>query len=151
MNKRIVMRTVLYILVIIWMGVIFYLSSMSRDDSDVTSKGLLYKIVSISNVSEDKIDGIVEEYNVVIRKVAHVSEYLILSILVYLSLIYSDVSINKSIIISIIVCVLYSISDEVHQLFVNRGGQIIDVFIDSIGIFVGMFIVKIRLLLRDKC
>lgn len=148
MNKRIVIKTILYLLVVIWMGVIFYFSNMNRDDSDDTSKGLLYKIVSVSNVSDDKIDDVVEKYNVVIRKIAHISEYFILSILVYLSLIYSDISINSSIIISIIVCILYSICDEMHQLFVGRGGQVMDVFIDSIGIFTGMFIVKIRLFLK---
>jgi VanZ family protein len=36
-------------------------------------------------------------------------------------------------------CILYAISDEVHQLFVlGRGAQVVDVLIDSLGAFVGI-------------
>ena len=41
--------------------------------------------------------------------------------------------------LSFLVCVLYAISDEVHQLFVpGRGAQVKDVFIDSAGAIVGV-------------
>ena len=41
--------------------------------------------------------------------------------------------------LSLLVCVLYAISDEVHQLFVpGRGAQVKDVLIDSAGAIVGV-------------
>ena len=41
--------------------------------------------------------------------------------------------------LSLFVCVLYAISDEVHQLFVSgRGAQVKDVLIDSAGAIVGV-------------
>ena len=145
MKKRKIIRILLYIAVIFWMITIFSLSNMKRDNSEATSKGLLYKIVSITTNDKDRINETVEKYNIVIRKCAHITEYLILSLLVYLALIYSDVDKNKSMIFTLIICILYAISDEIHQLFVpGRGGQIKDVFIDSIGIIISIFFINIR-------
>jgi VanZ family protein len=45
----------------------------------------------------------------------------------------------RGFIFSLVFCVLYAISDEVHQLFVpGRGAQVTDVMIDSFGAFVGI-------------
>ena len=143
----------LYILVVVWMIVIFNLSNMSRDNSDKTSRELLYKIVSVTNSNKSDSDKeiIVDKYNIFIRKCAHVTEYLILSILIYLALIYTDIDMNKSIIFSIIISIIYACSDEIHQLFVSgRGGQIRDVFIDSIGVLISMMIIKIRAKIKNK-
>ena len=41
-----------------------------------------------------------------------------------------------------IVCVLYAISDEIHQIFVpGRSGQFSDVLLDSAGAVIGAFVV----------
>jgi VanZ family protein len=41
-------------------------------------------------------------------------------------------------------CVLYAVSDEVHQLFVpGRGAQVTDVLIDNAGAFVGIGIYEV--------
>ena len=50
--------------------------------------------------------------------------------------------------------IIYAITDEIHQLFiVGRSGSIIDVLIDSIGIFTGisifLFINKIVIYIRN--
>ena len=147
MNKKNIIRVLLYILVIIWMTVIFYFSNMNKDNSDNTSKSLLYKIVSITNknTNESEKIRIVDNYNIIIRKIAHISEYFILSLLIYLSLIYSDITNKKAIIYSIIISILYSITDEIHQLFIpGRGGQIKDIFIDSTGVFLNTLIIIIK-------
>ena len=45
----------------------------------------------------------------------------------------------KAFIFSLMFCILYAISDELHQLFVpGRGAQVKDVLIDSFGSFVGI-------------
>jgi VanZ family protein len=45
----------------------------------------------------------------------------------------------RSIVLALLICVLYAISDEVHQLFVpGRGGQVKDIIIDSAGATVGI-------------
>lgn len=49
---------------------------------------------------------------------------------------------SKILIISILMCVIYACSDEIHQLFVfGRSGEIRDVLIDFIGSFIGILIV----------
>ena len=45
---------------------------------------------------------------------------------------------SAAIAVAVGICVLYAISDEVHQLFVpGRSGQFKDVFLDSGGAIVG--------------
>ena len=49
---------------------------------------------------------------------------------------------GKKIAIALVVCILFAISDEFHQLFVpGRGAQVKDVLIDTAGAIVGMCIV----------
>lgn len=51
----------------------------------------------------------------------------------------SGVKGSKAFIFSLMFCILYAVSDEVHQLFVlGRGAQVTDVLIDSAGAFVGI-------------
>jgi len=45
--------------------------------------------------------------------------------------------------ISIIICLLYAISDEIHQMFVpGRGPLVSDVFLDLTAAVIGMLFVK---------
>lgn len=74
-----------------------------------------------------------------IRKTAHFSVYLLLGVLVMNALRRSGVIGLKAVALAIGICVLYAVSDEVHQLFVpGRGGQARDVLIDSAGAILGI-------------
>lgn len=43
--------------------------------------------------------------------------------------------------LSILICMLYACSDEIHQLFVSgRSGKVLDVCIDTFGSLMGIFI-----------
>lgn len=77
----------------------------------------------------------------IIRKMAHITEYLILGILLFNVLKdYNEVNI-KLVIITIMFCFTYAISDEVHQLFIqSRSGKFSDVLIDTLGSGIGSFI-----------
>jgi VanZ family protein len=46
--------------------------------------------------------------------------------------------------------VLYAISDEIHQLFRARTGQVKDVFIDTIGILIAILFIKIIKKIKTK-
>ena len=47
---------------------------------------------------------------------------------------------KRTFIFAIILCILYSISDEVHQYFVpGRSGEVLDVAIDTIGSCLGIW------------
>lgn len=88
--------------------------------------------------------------NLIIRKLGHFSEYMILGFFSfsYLSnLLMKDncfESYKKTAIISMIFSVVYALTDEFHQTFVvGRDGNIIDVLIDSSGALVGIIISSI--------
>lgn len=123
------------ILVILWMIFIFIMSSFNATKSTNQSN-------IIVNIIKDKIN--IENITIlsmVVRKIAHFTEYAILGLLVY-NLIYSF---DKNIGYAILICILYAISDEIHQLFVpGRSCQILDVLIDSLGSITGIILLFLK-------
>ena len=127
------------LLVILWMLLIFIMSSANGAQSDNQSGFIVNIISNLFNISS------LEILNHIIRKIAHLTEYLILGLLVH-NLIKQY---NKKWYISLIICILYAISDELHQGFTpGRSPQILDVFIDTIGSITGIsllhFIIKLK-------
>lgn len=121
-------------LLIIWLGVIYYFSSQDGTTSGNLSSGLLKEIANLFSIGD--INGFVDKYGTLFRKLAHFTEYFILAVLVYISLKeYTDKNI---IAVVVILCTIYAISDEIHQLFVSdRAFAIIDILIDSFGSLIG--------------
>lgn len=119
------------LLVIIWMILIFIMSSFNSTESSNQSNFIVDIIANIFNTTNINL------LSLIIRKLAHFTEYFILGILVY-NLIHSY---DKKIYIGIIICVLYAISDEIHQLFVpGRSCQLLDILIDSMGSITGTYL-----------
>jgi VanZ family protein len=74
----------------------------------------------------------------VIRKVAHVTEYTILSILVSRSFGVASSSSLRQRILPTVITSLYALSDEYHQSFVpSRGATYTDVMWDTLGASIG--------------
>jgi len=148
MNRKVLISL---ILVIIWMGFIFFMSSMNKDESDTTSTSIAIDIVDgvdkITKASEEVVKKhqevtFIKHANHVLRKTAHAFCYFILSLL-FLNLL---MQINKYTyfirnIINILFCFFYACTDEIHQTFVSgRGGQFSDVLIDTFGALIGCII-----------
>ncbi len=130
-NKKIITS---WILIILWMVFIFYMSSCNGNVSSDQSGTIVYILHNILGI--DYSDKLI----FIIRKCAHVSEFFILGILV-INLI-SKYNVKYSYLISFIICVLYASIDEFHQLFVpGRSGQVTDVLIDLIGVVLGLLLV----------
>ena len=122
-----------WMLLVIWMIFIFIMSSFNGNISSNQSGSIADLIYNLFNISDT------EKVSLIVRKCAHVSEFFILGILV-INLI-SKYNVKYSYLISFIVCVLYASSDEFHQLFVpGRSGQVTDIFIDMIGVVLGLSI-----------
>lgn len=138
------------ILVIIWMFVIFNFSSQNGPKSTNTSDVVTSMVVNVTtsvtnkNVSREEVKKRVEDSTFLVRKMAHFTEYLILGILV-LQLLSDYTKINKRmLIVSLIICYLYAVSDEVHQIFIpGRTAKVLDTFIDGAGSLVGITIYSI--------
>ncbi|MBO6195185.1 MAG: VanZ family protein [Bacilli bacterium] len=121
------------LLVVVWMIVIFCFSNQVSDDSTRLSDGFIKN--TICKVSKSDCDNTIEKTFTPVRKCAHFCVYLILGLLVM-----NCFNIEKKYIIySLLICLLYSISDEIHQLFVSgRSGEVLDVFIDTCGSLLGI-------------
>jgi len=130
----------------IWMVVIFYMSSQPAWESNSISKGITEQIIEILgrfislDVETGTWDSMIPELNHYVRKAAHFAAYFILGIFVTFALIKNGFKL-KSFYISFLFCLLFAISDEVHQLFVpGRGGMFKDVILDSLGSLTGIIL-----------
>lgn len=149
-------KTVLYILIILWMVLIFSFSNQKADDSAKLSDGVIEKTIgniykmTHKNVEDKKLDEIKEEYTHITRKTAHFTIYTILGLLVGLLLKEYNIG-NKVILYGILICMCYAISDEIHQIFVSgRSGEIRDVLIDTCGSTIGIFLSRIKIDKKEK-
>ena len=135
-------KQIFYLLMVFWCMVIFYLSSQTSSESSCNSLAVL-KTVS---------DGIVSKgLHSMFRTFMHAGVFTVLGILVYMSIRYDT---NHVFLFSLLFCVLYAISDEVHQIFVpRRAFELEDLAYDFLGSFVGILslkIIEIRVTARTK-
>lgn len=104
--------------------------------------GNIYKITH-KDTTPEKLAEIKQKYTHIVRKTAHFTIYLILGLLVSTLLKEYNLKTKQIIIYSILICMTYAISDEIHQIFViGRSGELKDVLIDTCGSTVGILIIK---------
>lgn len=83
--------------------------------------------------------GVIEFF---IRKAGHVSEFALLTLLWILALLSKSVQVNMALLTSFVISVLYAVTDEWHQTFIEgRTGHAIDVVVDSIGALLAVLLV----------
>lgn len=124
------------IIVITWMLLIFIMSSFDATESANQSNFIVNIISNILNIENARL------LSLIIRKLAHFTEYLILGFLTINMLNKNDIS--RKYLISILICIIYATSDEIHQIFVpGRAYQIRDILIDSIGSITGVYLYKL--------
>lgn len=135
LNQRKPIHLILsWVAVVLWMGLIFYLSAQVADQSAKLSSGITQFIINVIHGVFPKIHIDLESLGFLVRKLAHFLCYLVLGVLVLNAFGKCGIKGYKRILFSAIVCILYAASDEIHQLYVpGRGGQIRDVLIDSFG------------------
>jgi len=101
---------------IFWMGLIFFLSSQTEAD--------------MPHYPDGKWDWF-------LKKLAHMAEYGILTLLVWRAISGSigDQAKRRYIWVTPIICAIYAASDEYHQSFIaGRRSSVLDVVIDTLGI-----------------
>ena len=127
-----------WVFVLIWMIIIYYLSSQSASESSLVSSGITDRVYQLlSNVFKN-IE--VETLEAFIRNIAHFTLYFVLGFLLLNALHYNSLDKRNNLIITLLVCIPYSISDEIHQIFVpGRAFQISDIVIDILGSLTGIW------------
>ncbi len=141
MNKG---RIISWMLVASWMLVIFSFSAEEGKISSSRSRQLTKAVTQYSAQLPDKVKKNINStklIELIIRKGAHVLEYLILTILLLFALSRSRLKKRNSYILAASLAILYACIDELHQSFTpGRDGRVSDVFIDSIGVILGLFL-----------
>lgn len=143
------------IVAIVWMCVIFAFSAQTSEESGAVSEGFSYRIVNTTgkllhlDIDAERVREIANSIEHFVRKGAHMTEYAVLAILLYVWLGRWRLSRIKAAGIAAVLAVLYACSDEFHQLFVaGRSGRVNDVLIDSAGAILGLalflFISRLR-------
>lgn len=132
-------------LVIICMGVIFYLSAQVAEESQELSDSL------INNFFEWLGIAFASDF---IRTLAHCLEFMGLSVLIF-NAIYVSWELKLTSVIAFAGTVLYALTDEIHQLFVpGRAFQFSDILVDSMGALIGaiasLIILKIILTIKER-
>ena len=138
-------KTIFAVLLVLWMGFIFSMSCENAEESSNTSGQTIRVVLSAVPGFEEQPEevkvNIIEKLQFIVRKSAHFIGYMILGILASGLILYYG-NINKKYLLAFLICVIYAISDEIHQLFVpGRSGQVRDVLIDSAGSLLGIILV----------
>ena len=156
MTKELLKKILYLALVLIWMLTVFMFSNQNGEKSQGTSRKISAIVAQIfthnQEINEDEKEVILEKVDHVIRKMAHYSIYAIGGILLYNYIRTLTTKTKKAIVIAILLGIIYAITDELHQYFMNgRSAQITDVIIDSLGIFTGVILMyKIQKNLYNK-
>lgn len=130
------------------MYIIAGFSGATGESSSSLSLTVTEQIVDIidynNGMTEEEFADMVELMHTPVRKVAHMTEYAILCILLFvpMKMTIKNKEVGRLLLIAFIICVLYAAFDEIHQLFVDgRSGRFSDVIIDSIGASFGLGVV----------
>lgn len=141
---------------ILWMGIIFYFSAQTADESTTQSSQVS---MILGNIMYRDFDSwsmgakleFSERISNTVRKTAHAIEYAILGFLLQGAVdFWRNFEIKKAIVVWLL-GTIYAISDETHQFFVEgRSAQAGDVAIDSFGAFLMIIIVTTILLIKKQ-
>lgn len=146
------------LLVVVIMTAIFIYSAQPGGQSSANSYKAT-KILLRVFYDESEIDtmdvAVLENIETILRKAAHIAEYMILTVCVLLHITSGrrkrDIRYNAA--LTVAIGVFYASSDELHQLFVEgRNGTPVDVLIDSIGIIavVCIYVLSVRFISHRK-
>ena len=143
MRLRVQVKRILLTLATLgWMGLIFGFSSDTAEESAGLSAMVCrflagYFMKGFENFSPAEQDRIVAGMQYFVRKGAHVTEYMILGILLVLTLLAYGV--RRAHIPALCAGAIYAALDEYHQRFVSgRSGEVKDVLIDTCGVLLGL-------------
>ncbi len=151
----------LAVLVLLNMAVIFSFSAADREESGNLSAGVTRRVVALlypdfEDLAEAEQQAILQKAHKFIRKAAHFCEFALLGFLTASLLLYVShylkrlrpwpVRVGPA-----VFTLLYAISDEIHQIFTERGPRVTDVLIDFAGALCGILLIHGLVWLISRC
>lgn len=162
-RRKYMLRGILTACVIAWMVVIFCFSAQPDVESSEISGSVSYRIVECynriahKNMTQTDMQIQAKRIEYPVRKLAHMSEYGILSLLFlamyfsYSKKTYSRKKLKSLALFSLLSTAAYAGTDEFHQLFVpGRSGRVTDVLIDSCGAVIALLFAGILVAIINK-
>lgn len=147
---RYLLKPLSFLPAICMMYVIFSFSAQTGDASGRLSGKISFKVVETVNeiadwdMSESELKLKADKIEFYVRKAAHITEYFLLAVSIAVPLYVYRLRGFALVIVAGFLCVGFAGLDEYHQSFVSgRSPSGTDVAIDSIGIFIGIFVTRI--------
>jgi VanZ family protein len=138
-------KVLLIISTVTIMVMIFWFSCQTGSESGGLSESIMADIlrfiIDLDSMSTSDQLAVIENYDSYLRSFAHMFVFFLLGL--SFSSLLVEYDLKNYIAISLIFCLGYSISDELHQLIftANRSGEIVDVVKDFIGSSVAVYLV----------
>lgn len=135
--KKTILSIAIIIIAVIWVCVIFFMSSQSAVDSSQMSRKVTKVVVILGEkvgLIEDgasNSENIIKEQNLNIRKFAHIAMYFLLTCIMFASLWKFRANKKISVIISFSASIYIAVFDEINQM--NYSGRNSGLFSEGIG------------------
>lgn len=152
--KRNIIKFFCWTAIVANLGMIFMFSNQSGHQSNRISKNIANKIVGEMSRPSGMQEAVKLEkvnYNAHIRKTAHFFEYFILALLLYITFSFYEANFVKTVFFTFLICLLYAVSDEIHQAFVpGRSAALWDVVIDMCGAVSSLTLIYLKRKSREN-
>ncbi len=140
-----IIRIILIILLLCTFYIIFGFSSQDGETSGTLSRKITENILKISDkynmLEDEQKNEVLEKTETIIRKLAHFSIYTVVGLLLMGLLTTYKIKDKWRILLSLLIGIIYAVSDEFHQSFSpGRTPSIKDVGIDTLGVIVGILL-----------
>ena len=94
-SQKTIAFAVFLVLTVLWMGVIFGFSANNAEDSTIQSNAVTEFVIRIFNsdfdlLPETEQESLIEQYDGIIRKIAHFASYALLAYLMYHTLVLAS-------------------------------------------------------------
>lgn len=130
------------------MGLIFFFSSENGEESGSRSEGITDIVIDVTCPDYDTLppaeqESLLDRVHHLVRKTAHFLEYALLGFLTACLLLHlrrrlcPAIRLWQTWVAPSVFGLLYAASDEIHQMFTERGPRVTDVLIDFAGVVCG--------------
>jgi len=141
--KKNIIKVSLMILILAIFIMIFAFSNQNAEKSTQLSRKVTEKLTEnikeIQNLDENEKQDVLLKIEVVIRKMAHFSIYMLAGMVIMILMSIYPIKLKNKILCSFTLGVIYAVLDEVHQLFISgRTAKVGDVLIDACGVAIGI-------------
>ena len=150
-----ILRIILILLLLSTFFIIFGFSSQDGENSGGLSRNITNKILQLSNkykdMGQEEKEKIADRTERIIRKIAHFSIYTLVGLLLMGLLSTYKIKENWRIILSVLLGMIYAVSDEIHQSFIpGRTPQITDIYIDTLGVVLGVLLILLGIKIYEQ-